>query len=272
MTENLNTLASVDATISSSDSKEDALSTREFMEKNWDRLVINSEQTSQENELSSQPDKAPLSEQPPLFDEALHVQTAYDSLKEILSEKGISSKEEWLKSLIEMDALYHKNPDQFFDLMQAKKTQSMLQKQGVDFDLLKDAIVRQGIKNIFNSNEINQTFEAKNEQGFSHGVGAISHPYFNPTPQTKAPQMMDPLAPFKKPLTPNMSAYLKDLIQKEVALMVKKNEASTQKAKEASFAPKATSVPPLTSATHTVNGRLKTTREILEEGCKLLGI
>ena len=156
--------------------------------------------------------------------------------------------------------------------MQAKKTQSMLQKQGVDFDLLKDAIVRQGIKNIFNSNEINQTFEAKNEQGFSHGVGGISHPYFNPTPQTKTPQMMDPLAPFKKPLTPNMSAYLKDLIQKEVALMVKKNEASTQTAKDASFAPKATSVPPSTSATHTVNGRLKTTREILEEGCKLLGI
>ena len=58
----------------------------------------------------------------------------------------------------------------------------------------------------------NNKVEAKNEQGFSHGVGAISHPYFNPTPQTKAPQMMDPLAPFKKPLTPNMSAYLKDLI------------------------------------------------------------
>lgn len=293
MTENLNldTLNQPD-TLSSSKTQEDALSTREFMEKNWDKLVLDSTESSSEALLT---DKTPTQEEEtPSFNAAQHLDEAYASLKETLAQKGISSQEDWIKSLIEMDTMYHQNPERFFQLMQGKKAETNLQKQGVNLDLLKEAIIKQGIKNIFTpsgAGALSPTYQGQAQQTHLYQqmgaeamqpslvpqTGQMAYPYMNgahfPMGQGGSPQpVLDPLAPFKTSVTQEMSSYLKDLVQKEFASMVQKNQASLEKAKQASFSPKSTTIPPATSSTHTPSGRLKTTREILEEGCKLLGI
>ena len=245
------------------------LSTREFMEKNWDRLVSTPTSAGEMQPTLSEQETLNSTTEAPVFNALEHLEQAYDGLKDTLNQKGIFSKEEWLKSLIEMEKMYHQKPEQFFRLMQSKNAERTLQNQGYDVQKLKEAVLQQGLSTVMGLSQ------AQNN--------GAQQPFYQPTNRALAPmpqgqwgmnmpQQQDPLAQFKKPVNEELTSYLKDLVQKEFASMVQKNQAATKKAKDASFAPKVTQVPPSTSATHTSSGRLKTTREILEEGCRLLGI
>ena len=65
---------------------------------------------------------------------------------------------------------------------------------------------------------------------------------------------------------------IQSLIKQGVEDYFKTKTEESQKAKTASFTPKGTAKNMPKSQTHTASGRLKTTREILEEGCKMFGI
>ena len=271
MTENLNTSNDFNLLEDTPKVLDEAnLSTREFMEKNWDRLVSTPTSVGENQSLPVEGEASTSTAESPAFDALEHLEQAYEGLKNTLEQKGISSKEEWLKSLIEMEKMYHQKPEQFFRLMQSKNAERTLQNQGYDVQKLKEAVLQQGLATVMG---LNQTLQ----QGrLTQPVYQPTNSAFTPIPQGQwgmtMPPQSDPLAQFKKPVNEELTSYLKDLVQKEFASMVQKNQVATKKAKDASFAPKVTQVPPSTSATHTPSGRLKTTREILEEGCRLLGI
>ena len=270
MTENLNTSNDFNLLEDTTKVLDEAnLSTREFMEKNWDRLVSTPTSVGENQSPPLEGEASTSTAEPPAFDALEHLEQAYEGLKDTLEQKGISSKEEWLKSLIEMEKMYHQKPEQFFRLMQSKNAERTLQNQGYDVQKLKEAVLQQGLATVMG---LSQAQNNGAQQPFYQPANRALAPMPQGQWGMNMPQQQDPLAQFKKPVPDEMTSYLKELVQKEFASMVQKNQAATKKAKDASFAPKVTQVPPSTSATHTSSGRLKTTREILEEGCRLLGI
>lgn len=286
--------------------------TRAFLEKNWDLLVSETEPQSPLTEETKTPtsnascveNQLPQTED---FNPLAHLDKAYEELKPMLIKKGLSSKEEWIKALVQMDKLYHQTPDLFFKALQEQGASSPISPtsptppipsksdaplQAFDLTLLKEKVIQQGLLSLLGQKNASpqevsqippsfpetqnaffktQPLNLQNANPFMANFGQTSP--FNPqdTRNINSIYGLNQATLSTPPLGTDVNTLLKELIQKEVSSLVQKTN-ETQKAKDASFNPKSTKPLPQTSQTHTPSGRLKTTREILEEGCRLFGI
>ncbi len=273
MTENLNQ-TETNTPISSNDTPERALTTREILEQNWDRFMNTDEaETASASQSDSVTDMAnSLPENPP-FDASHHLDTAYEELKPELSQKGVTSKEEWIKSLVHLDKLYHQDFDKFLATVHQAQAKEKLKSSNYDVDRLKEAVIHNGLMALMGQNRAGITPAYVPQMGQGQMPMQNINAYM-PYAMQKMPQMpYHPLDAFKiQQPKADVTGLLKDLVQQELKSFIAQNQETSQKAKSASFAPKSTQTPPKGTTTHTASGRLKTTREILEEGCRLLGI
>lgn len=276
MTENLNQ-TETNTPISSNDAPERALTTREILEQNWDRFMNTDEaETASAPQSNLSAENEPSTPEIPPFDANSHLDTAYEELKSQLQEKGVTSKEEWIKSLVYLDKLYHQDFDKFLATVHQDQAKNKIKSTCYDIDRLKEAVIQKGLMALMGQNRGGMTQPFIPQMG--QGQMPIQNPSVNPSYlMQKMPQMPQipyhPLDAFKiQQPKADMTSLLKDLVQQELTSFIAKNQETSQKAKSASFTPKATQTPPKGTSTHTASGRLKTTREILEEGCRLLGI
>lgn len=276
MTENLNQ-TETNTPISSTDTAQKALTTREILEQNWDRFMNPDEAETasalQSDSVANMADSLP--ENPP-FDASHHLDTAYDELKLQLQEKGIASKEEWIKSLVHLDKLYHQDFDKFLATVHQAQAKEKLKSSNYDVDRLKEAVIHNGLMALMGQNRGGTTPSYVPQMGQGQMPMQNINAYM-PYAMQKMPQMPQmpyhPLDAFKiQQPKADVTGLLKDLVQQELKSFIAQNQETSQKAKSASFSPKSTQTPPKGTTTHTASGRLKTTREILEEGCRLLGI
>lgn len=239
------------------------LSTREILEQNWDRLVEGTENQNPPLEAETLVQEQPLEPQPTTV--ADMVETAFEGLKETLVKKGVSSKEEWIKSLIEMDKIYHENPERLLKelnkehLERQKNDPAFIQKQ----QRLNELLLNHALKDI-------QKTYAPYPALLSQPTGV--YPKNEPFKPSVPKEISDPLAPkvFERgqetyPTKPS-TAEINALVKEALSAYIAENRLATQKAKEASFHLKSSAVPKPTDNGRTPSGRLKTTREILEEG------
>lgn len=217
-----------------------SLSTREIMEANWDRLVLNEE--TEPTEPSSSPqdfdetNKAPFSEE--AFDSGSYLDEHFSVLKEKLALRGISSPKEWLNALVDLEKEYVQSPTK------------------VIFKLAEQAGFH--LPNQEEARQILMDYCKKNRPSLPQ----MPHPVSN---EKVSPQ-------FENFINIPSKSDVQQMIKEGISAYFKEKEAETQKAKNSSFLPNGVAQKGQSSATHLPNGRLKTTREILEEGCRLLGL
>ncbi len=264
---------------------EKQLSTREILEQNWDRLVEN--KTADVSFDTSVPsgEAEPISEMKDTpessdFNLTDFIEKGYQNLKQKTNKNLPASKEEWIKSLIKLDEIFHTEPQKALSLLKQQTLEQLRQSPewGQKQQQLNDKLLSYVLKDMFLGKK-------------QPPVKMPMYPLQSVPLQGQVPAFSPSLAPFLPPQMPMYGGQMtqgqgserpafqtpsapsglspnaiKDMIKQELETYVKESRLATQKAQEASFAPQTTAVAVPASKTHTASGRLKTTREILEDG------
>ena len=243
----------------------------------------------------------------PDFDPKALIDENYETIQNLLDEQDKTTKEKWLQNLFNLEKLYHQEPLKAVRLM----LQDYLKKKGISMEQLSQntpypmgafkgvPFQQTGLENIHQNQRVTGVMPQLAYQNLAQGMHQIpSHPNgqngscmenrAQPQPVYQPP--VYPVAPMPQNLygaraeipfafapNPNGTESLsksdvQTLIKQGVEDYFKTKTEESQKAKTASFTPKGTAQKIQPSQTHTSTGRLKTTREILEEGCKMFGI
>ena len=222
-------------------STDENLSTREIMEKNWDRLVHEEEQGVEASSLEDMPEETPIEE--PSFDAVSYLNESFDGLKETLKPRGIGSLKDWVESLVELEKLYVNSPKEVIQKL-ALNAGYALPKQEKAVDIL----TAYALKNHIPHEKMIQAMQAK--QPFS-------------------PMLKEGINQKESPLT---KASFQQLIKEELNAYFKEKNQEAKKAKNSSFSPQGVGSKTTSTSGYTSSGKPKTTREILEEGWRLLGL
>ena len=223
-------------------STDENLSTREIMEKNWDRLVHEEEQEGDFlSSFDNKTEETPVED--PSFDAVSYLNDSFEGLKETLKPRGIGSLKDWVESLVELEKLYVNSPKEVIQKL-ALGAGYALPKQEKAVDIL----TAYALKNNIPHEKMIQAMQAK-------------HP-FSPMLKEGANQKESPLT----------KASFQQLIKEELTAYFKEKNQEAKKAKNSSFSPQGVGGKTLSTSGYTSSGKPKTTREILEEGWRLLGL
>lgn len=244
MTDELDIEKPVETTTQNSDT----LSTREIMEANWDRLVLPQEeapslstdekQEAEQSLVPSAPDEKEEKTASP-FEPVSYLEEHFSDLKEQLNARGISSLKEWVNSLVTLEKEYIRSPETVIFKLAEQAGFSLPKKEDAQ-QILTDY----ALKNNISPDVMKKALKAKASSS---------------------------VVPQEKAFTLDKSA-VQSLIQEGISAYFKEKEAETKKAKNSSFSPSGVGQNVGVNPQYMANGRPKTTREILEEGCRLLGI
>lgn len=215
-----------------SEQENETLSTRELMEKNWDLFVKEEEA---ENASSSEP-QAPQQEM--AFDAVSYLNESFEGLKETLNTRGIGSLKDWLESLVELEKLYQDSPKELIKQLALSAGFELPKKEAAA-----DILTAYALKNNIPHEKMMLALQQK-QSSLKEG---------------DRPQMID-------------KSFVQQLIKEELSAYLKEKTNETQKAKNSSFSPKGVGLKASLDSAYTKSGKPKTTREILEEGWRLLGL
>ena len=301
-----------DETLNTQTETLESLSTREIMEQNWDRFMTDEPQSldlnaPKQEALEPIADNQEQLEKKDEFNPLALIDENYETIQNLLDEQDKTTKEKWLQNLFELERLYHQEPLKAVRLM----LRDYLKKKGISMEQLSQntpypmgafkgvPFLQTGLENIHQNQRVTGAMPHLAYQNLAQGMHQIpSHPNgqngsclenrVQPQPVYQPP--VYPVAPMPQNLygtraeipfasapNPNGTESLsksdvQTLIKQGVEDYFKTKTEESQKAKTAAFTPKGTAQKIQPSKTHTSTGRLKTTREILEEGCALLGI
>ena len=171
----------------------------------------------------------------------------FESLKETLSKRGIQSAKEWINSLVALEKLYQESPKEVIKQLALQAGFSLPTKQEAAFHLKQYAL----------SNNIPMEKMFLSLLGDTHSLPA----------QKETPHNFLAKTDFS-----SLKEEIQKMMKEELSSYFKEKQAETKKAKNSSFSPQGVGTKSLSSSTHTPEGKLKTTRQILEEGCRLLGL
>ena len=252
MTEEFETMETETKT-PSTEAMQEALSTRELMEKNWDRFVT--EETSDEaveSEELSQSKINEISSEPPEFDALGYLNESFEGLKETLSSRGISNTKEWIHSLVELEKLYQQSPKEVICQL-AQKAGFRLPKKEEAVDILSDYAMRHHIPH-------------------EKMIAALQNQPQNSFPLQKKSMPLALSGQEESVGDPSSKVPLQKMIQEAIQDYFKNQSAETKKAKNSSFSPQGVGLKASSETAYTSSGQPKTTRQILEEGWRLLGL
>ncbi len=240
MTNELNTTEIETPTI---DSTNENLSTREIMEKNWDLFVHEEEQGDETPDSFDETPAETMPQEEPSFDAVSYLNESFEGLKETLKPRGIASLKEWLESLVELEKLYVNSPKEVIQKL-ALGAGYALPKQEKAVDIL----TAYALKNNIPHEKMIQAMQAK---------------------QPSFPMLKEGVNQKESPLT---KASFQQLIKEELNAYFKEKNQEAKKAKNSSFSPQGVGSKTSSTSGYTSSGKPKTTREILEEGWRLLGL
>lgn len=237
MTNELNTTEIETPTI---DSTNENLSTREIMEKNWDLFVHEEEEGDETPDSFDETSAETMPQEEPSFDAVSYLNESFEGLKETLKPRGIASLKEWLESLVELEKLYVDSPKEVIQKL-ALNAGYMLPKKEQAVDIL----TAYALKNNIPHEKMIQAMQSKN--------------HFGSAPKSPSTSKMD-------------KSFFQQMIKEELNAYFKEKNQETKKAKNSSFSPQGIGIKMPSSSGYTSAGKPKTTREILEEGWRLLGL
>ena len=254
----------------------ETLSTREIMEQNWDRFMTDSSQEGVEKKAPFDPVAENVEEMEKIspenkeeeFNPLPLIDANYELIQNLLDKEDKTSKEKWLQNLFELEKMYHQEPLKAVKLI----LNDYLKKKGIA--PLKETMP-QNLAELGQAPQGIPLYKAQMPQGVPQPQPnqPSFYPRVIPVPQNFYPPWAENAPATNQRPTDDFSKLdIQSLIKQGVEDYFKTKTEESQKAKTASFTPKGTAKNMPKSQTHTASGRLKTTREILEEGCKMFGI